>query len=78
MILSMITLKAYLKEKQRASLTQLANAFGEQKSVIEGMLSHFIRKGQLRQCPVGSKACKGCPMSCATSNTPAFIFEWVC
>lgn len=75
-MLSMITLKAYLKQKQRTSLTQLANVFDEQQTVIEGMLSHFIRKGQVRQCELNGKACKGCPLSCARLNT--LIFEWVC
>ena len=75
-MLSMLALKAYLKEKRRVSLVQLANVFSEQGSVIEGMLSHFIRKGQLRPCEMGKGACQGCALKC-NKTAMVTMFEWM-
>ncbi|MCD6055862.1 MAG: FeoC like transcriptional regulator [Gammaproteobacteria bacterium] len=74
-MLSLLTLKNYLQKQQRVSLQQLALQFKEDSALIEGMLSHFIRKGQLRECRCEITACKRCPLQCRKQTV--ISFEWL-
>lgn len=64
MILSDI--KAYVKERGRASLRDVAARFDVSEDAARGMLEHWERKGVLRrekraEC---SRACVSCALKC--------------
>ncbi len=65
-------LQGYLRDRQRASLAELAQDLHTDPEALRGMLAHLIRKGRVRPLPV--QACGGCH-SCQ-SETLEF-YEWV-
>ncbi|MCL6271875.1 FeoC-like transcriptional regulator [Sansalvadorimonas sp. 2012CJ34-2] len=64
-------IRRYLMSRDQASLYELSNRFNVEESVMSGMLSHWIRKGQVTrsQAPC-DKACGGCDK--------ANVGEWYC
>lgn len=71
MILS--ELRSYLKEKKRVTLNDLVIHFDMDADALRGMLGKWIRKGKVRQLPVGA----GCGTSCSKCDpTLTEFYEW--
>ncbi|MDR1530486.1 MAG: FeoC-like transcriptional regulator [Burkholderiales bacterium] len=80
----LLELRDYLKEKQQASLTDLARHFDMPLSAVQPMLAHWVRKGcVIEQKPIapivsvstcGGGSCGGCGRRC--DDTPAIIYRW--
>lgn len=65
-------LQGYLRDRQRASLDDLARQFRSDPDALRGMLDRLIRKGRVRKLPL--KACGGCH-SCQPETLE--FYEWV-
>ncbi|MCP4699912.1 MAG: sugar metabolism transcriptional regulator [Gammaproteobacteria bacterium] len=66
-------LKAYIAEKRRVTLTDLACHFDVEPDALKGMLDHWIRKGKVRRMlPVSSCESKGC---CQCESVE--MYEWI-
>lgn len=72
MILS--DLKAYLRERGRAPIGDLAARFDAEPEALRGMLEVFIRKGRLRLLTPDAEKCGGCS-KCEASRVE--VYEWV-
>ena len=64
-------LKAYLIEHKQATLMDLANHFRTEPDLIQGMLTHWIRKGKVEHTHI-EECSKGC---CKGGNLD--IYHWV-
>jgi hypothetical protein len=53
-------LSAFLKERGRASLSDLANGLDSTPEAVEAMLAVLERKGKVRRLPGGSSCSTGC------------------
>lgn len=71
MILS--DLKAYLKERGRAPIEDLANRFHTDPAAIRGMLETWIAKGRVRRIDPEAGDCTGCN-KCDSFKLE--IYEW--
>lgn len=71
MILS--ELKAYMKERHRVPMEDLANRFRTDPAAIRGMLDHMIRKGRVRRVEAGGGDCSGCNKC---DDFKLEIYEW--
>lgn len=72
--MSLIAIKAHMMTVKRATLVNLCVLFNADAEQLRCMLSHWIRKGKLRQCVKKSacgSTCFGCPS--ATSE----MYEWI-
>jgi putative ferrous iron transport protein C len=69
----LLQLKSYLKEKGIVSLEELAAYLDEDPNVIQDMLEHFIRKGQVVK-KVSSDRCDTCTMHCGIDLLA--VYEW--
>ncbi|NJL02152.1 MAG: sugar metabolism transcriptional regulator [Spirulinaceae cyanobacterium RM2_2_10] len=65
-------LQAYLRDRQQASLSELAECFHTDASALHGMLDRLIRKARVRKLPV--KTCGGCH-NCQPESLE--VYEWV-
>lgn len=72
MILAQI--KQFLVEKRVVSLTELAAAFQKDPDTLREMLSHWIRKGRLRELAPANH-CGGCNGS--SCRGAATRYEWI-
>lgn len=72
MILS--DLRDYLRARKRIALKDLADRFNMDEDALRGMLGKWIRKGQVRQLPMGTTCSPGCGKC-----DPAVVelYEWV-
>ena len=71
MLLSHI--KQYLRERQAATLEELALHFDTDQEAMRGMLDHWIRKGHARK-QMETVCCKGCS-HCETPRIE--VYEWI-
>jgi len=72
MILS--ELRDYLKEHKRATLNELVIHFDIDADALRGMLAIWVRKGKVKQLPVG----EGCGSSCHKCDpTLTEFYEWI-
>lgn len=72
MILS--DLRAYLQERGRAPIADLANRFDADPAAVRGMLETYIRKGRVRRVGGDEVQCGGCA-KCDASQLE--VYEWV-
>jgi putative ferrous iron transport protein C len=72
--MSLIAIKQHMQQVRMATLTSLCILFKAEPETVRCMLSHWIRKGRIRQCmktvDCGSK-CFKCP-AVATE-----LYEWI-
>ncbi len=66
-------LKAYLMDRGKAPLIDMAHHFDVTPETMKGMLEHWIHKGKVR-CLKGSACNKGC---CQTEPDNLVIYEWI-
>ncbi len=72
--MSLLAIKTYLMQTRMASLASLCAVFNVEAETLRCMLSHWIRKGKVRQCmkkPACGSKCFKCP------TTSVEIYEWV-
>ena len=72
-ILSLSNLKALMIEKTNANLSVLAKFFDEDPLLIQQMLAHFIKKGQVIEkqlTPHCGTSCQSCPVS------DTVLYQW--
>lgn len=68
-------IRAYLSERGRAPLSDIAARLGVSADAARGMLQHWVRKGKvcrLESCPACARGCGDCAESAANE-----IYEWV-
>ncbi len=65
--------KAYLVERHRATLTDIAVHFGSSPDAVRQVLGQWMTKGRVRLLAGGT--CSGKTCSCAQKTEE--IFEWV-
>jgi hypothetical protein len=71
----LLALKSYLMTHNSVRLEELSNHFNEDPNVIQDMLEHFIRKGQvIKQTP--TPACDNCTMGCSGGLEQFTIYQW--
>ncbi|MCP5426021.1 MAG: FeoC-like transcriptional regulator [Gammaproteobacteria bacterium] len=66
-------LRDYLKTRQRAALTDMANHFKSEPDALRGMLDKWVSKGRVEKLPEGT-ACGGGCCKCGPGATE--IYEW--
>ncbi|MCP4993004.1 MAG: sugar metabolism transcriptional regulator [Gammaproteobacteria bacterium] len=71
MILSEI--KTYLKQRNQATLADIALHFDSNPDAVRGMLATWIRKGKVRQLMVSASCGSSCN-KCDLASTE--IYEW--
>ena len=73
-MLTLSKLKQHLTHKGITTLPEISITFGEERSVVEMMLQHFINKGQLKICRKTPKCGTQCNQ-CTFAETS--LYEWV-
>ena len=61
--MSLLELKAYLKQQQSANLWQISQHFSSDPTTIQAMLQHWVRKGNVicqKKKPACGKTCFQC------------------
>lgn len=72
--MSLIAIKHHLMQVKMATLDSLCAIFRSEPETLRCMLSHWIRKGKVRQCmktPACGSQCGKCP------GRVTEIYEWV-
>lgn len=72
MILSRVS--DYLKQRKRASVTDMALGLDTAPDALKGMLATLERKGRIRRLAVGSGCANGC---CKCDPKTLELYEWV-
>ena len=63
----------YLRERQRASLVDMAYGLGAAPDALREMLSVLERKGRVRRLPTGTPCGGGC---CKCKPSDIELYEW--
>lgn len=72
--MNLLEIKNYLMRVKVASLASLSAYFNCDSDVLRNMLSHWVRKGCVRECIKAS----ACGTKCAQCKVPTIeIYEWV-
>lgn len=72
--MNLLDIKSHMMQVRMASLSSLCVYFNSDAEVLRGMLSHWVRKGKMRQC---SKTPQ-CGVKCGKcSPLLTEIYEWV-
>jgi putative ferrous iron transport protein C len=72
--MSLVDIKQHLMQVRIASLSSICVYFNADPDTLRGMLSHWVRKGRVRQC----KKNPACASSCGKcSPLLTEIYEWV-
>ena len=72
--MSLLDIKNHMMQVKMATLGSLCSLFGAEPDTVRCLLSHWIRKGKIRQClkkPACGSKCFKCP------TTSIEIYEWV-
>jgi putative ferrous iron transport protein C len=69
----LLQLKSYLMAKEAVTLEELAMHFDEDPNVIQDMLEHFIRKGQVIK-KVPNARCDACTITCGLEHLS--VYQW--
>lgn len=75
-MLTMTTLRDYLRERGHASLTEMALHFDAAPSAVEGVLDQWSNRGRVRALLAGESCCRkgsGCSSSCKVEE----IYAWI-
>lgn len=71
-----LEVRAYLSERGRAPLDDIAIHFGSSPDAVRQVLQLWIGKGKVRRIE-GQGECGKRGPSCGCSRPPADIYEWV-
>jgi hypothetical protein len=71
----LMQIKQLLQERGQMSATDLARHFYVSESVIEGMMLHWLKKGQVELCDFSANCGAGCG-SCSESAALAKVYRW--
>lgn len=72
--MSLIELKNYMMQVRIATLPNLCQVFKQDAVMVKCLLSHWIKKGKIRQCGNADNCaskCQGCPAQSIER------YEWV-
>lgn len=72
--MSLLDIKIHMMQVKMATLGSLCSLFKAEPDTIRCMLTHWIRKGKVRQC-MKKPACGSKCFKCSTLMTE--IYEWV-
>lgn len=72
--MSLIDIKRYMMQVKVASLSSLSLVFNTDPETLRCMLSHWIRKGKVRQC-LKTPACGSKCFKCPSATTE--MYEWL-
>lgn len=72
--MNLIDIKQHMMQVKMATLASLCQLFGADPDRVRCMLSHWIKKGRIRQC-MKKPACGSQCFKCPTANVE--IYEWV-
>lgn len=72
--MSLIEIKRHLLQVKVATLSSLCLLFNAEPETVRCLLSHWIRKGCVRQC-TKKPACGSQCFKCPTTSTE--LYEWV-
>lgn len=70
--MTLVEVKAYLMERHRAGLGEIATHFDTSPDTVRQLLGHWIAKGRVRQVDAGS-----CAAGCHCHIRQDEIYEWV-
>lgn len=73
--MNLLDIKQYLMQVKIASLSSLCAYFNCDSDRLRNMLTHWVRKGCVRQCATMLACSKPCSMKCTSSKNE--IYEWV-
>lgn len=73
--MSLLAIKQHMMQVKAATLSSLCQLFNADPDTLRCMLSHWIKKGNIRVC-TKKPACGSQCFKCPTSSTE--IYEWVC
>ncbi|MCV6637905.1 FeoC-like transcriptional regulator [Candidatus Albibeggiatoa sp. nov. NOAA] len=65
-------IKAYLIERKQATLTDLAHHFRTEPEMVQGMLTHWVRKGKVQHTHI-----EACSKGCCHTEHDLDIYRWV-
>ncbi|MDR0588334.1 MAG: FeoC-like transcriptional regulator [Burkholderiales bacterium] len=69
----LIELRDYVKERQEASLAEIASRFKLPESALEAMMQHWVQKGVIEVKTADSPCCRGCK---GCKSRCALIYRW--
>jgi putative ferrous iron transport protein C len=72
--MTLIEIKQHMKQVRMATLGSLCSLFQVEPDTIRCMMSHWVRKGSVRQCtkePACGSRCFKCPA------TTTEVYEWI-
>ncbi len=72
--MSLLDIKQHMMKVRIATLGALCLLFNKDADTVRCLLSHWIRKGNIRQCQK-TPACGTCCAKCPTAVTE--MYEWV-
>ncbi|TAK77752.1 MAG: sugar metabolism transcriptional regulator [Gammaproteobacteria bacterium] len=73
--MSLLDIKQHMMQVRMTTLASLCGLFKVDADTVRCMLSHWIRKGKIRQCmktPSCGSKCFKCPVASVE------MYEWVC
>ncbi|ARJ65743.1 hypothetical protein WV31_08785 [Magnetospirillum sp. ME-1] len=70
--MTLVEAKAYLVERHRAGLSEIATHFDTSPDTVRQVLGHWIAKGRVRRVDSGS-----CASGCHCHIRQDEIYEWV-
>lgn len=76
MTMTLSQLKAFMIERKRVSLDEIAIHFGSDPSAVRPMLDTWMAKGRVEKLDLQG-GCGKAGASCSCSAKPSEIFEWV-
>lgn len=70
----LLQLRDLLQSRPRVNLMEMCRCLESDPEAVRGMLTHWLRKGKVRQCPKPN----GCGSRCTQCNVAhAEVYEWV-
>lgn len=72
--MSLLAIKHHMMQVKMATLSSLCTLFHADPEMVRCMLSHWIKKGKIRQC-MKKPACGSKCFKCPPSNVE--IYEWI-
>ncbi|PPQ36616.1 hypothetical protein CKO16_17315 [Rhodoblastus acidophilus] len=72
MAMTLTEAKAYLMDRRRAPLSDIALHFDSSPEAARQLLQHWVGKGRVRLIQ-----CEACKAGCACASRPDDVYEWV-
>ena len=73
--MTLLGLKAYLSQRNRASVAEIATHFDASPAVVRDLVGHWQTRHRIRAVG-GKSACGGCGCSCRNGAEDE-VYEWV-